>query len=321
MPRRRLGVALVLPEPFRTEVRALRRALGAPSVDTQPPHITLVPPVNVPEHAVAEAVAVLRSAAATTGPLRVRLGPIHTFAPVSPVLYLSVHGADVERIHTLVPLLRLGPLHRDVEHPFVPHCTLHESADAVVIDAASQSLAHFRAVCDIDRIDLLEQHDDRVWRTLADVTLGEPVVRGRGGIEVVLRTATNPAPDAHALIEASTRQTDGEPFQQWCVEARDPAGVLMGVAVGHLDDAAGELHISEIVVDHPHRRCGVGDRLLDEAIALARTGACSFVSLHTFADGWNRSWYARRGFDVSLALPSWFRGRDMVQMVRPITKT
>ena len=76
MARSRLGVAIILPEPARTEVQALRRALGCPSLETQPPHITLVPPVNVRAEHIADVMAVARSAAASVdGPLRLRLGP------------------------------------------------------------------------------------------------------------------------------------------------------------------------------------------------------------------------------------------------------
>lgn len=315
MPRRRLGVALLLPEPLRTEVRALRRALGSPSVDMQPPHITLVAPVNVREEQVAEAVGVLRSAAATVGRLRLRLGPIDTFAPVSPVLFLGVHGVDVNALRSLVPLLRVGPLLRDVDRAYVPHCTLHESADDARIGSAILSLNQFRAVCEIDRIDLLEQHDDRVWRTLTDVALAAPVVRGRGGIEVALRTSEQPAPDVRSLLDMSVIETDGPPVPQWWIEGREPAGSVVGAATGFVDAANRELHLSTLAVAPVHRRSGIGDRLLGETIEFARGQRCSFVSLHVFADDWQRGWYARRGFVVDLELARWLRGRDVVQMI------
>lgn len=83
MPRSRLGIALVLPEPARSEVFGLRRALGCPSLNTQPPHVTLVPPVNVPEDDVAQSFELVRYVCMRTTSLTLRLGPIETFAPVS----------------------------------------------------------------------------------------------------------------------------------------------------------------------------------------------------------------------------------------------
>ena len=49
MVRRRLGVVLLVPEPAATEIQGLRRAVDDPALDSIPPHLTLVPPVNVRE--------------------------------------------------------------------------------------------------------------------------------------------------------------------------------------------------------------------------------------------------------------------------------
>lgn len=320
MARVRIGVAIVLCDPARTEVRALRRAVGCPSLDTQPPHITLVPPVNVRVEQLDDVMAVARSAAASIdGPLRLRIGPAETFAPVSPVLYLGVHGDDVERLCSLPPLLLHGPLQRTPVHDFVPHCTLHELADDALIAAALSSMAGFRWVVELGGFDVLQQDEDRVWRTVADFPFGTPVVRGRGGVAVDLRRSVRPSPDAEALIVASTAVTDGSPFEPWCIEARDLTGTLVAAAVGVLDDPGNLLHIDELVVDASQRRQGIGDRLLDEIVLIARARGATDVRLHTWADDWMRGWYDRRGFGVDLELPRWQRGRDMVQMSRHLT--
>jgi hypothetical protein len=46
VPRVRLASALLVPEPFAREIDGLRRALDD-DIDRVPPHLTLVPPVNV----------------------------------------------------------------------------------------------------------------------------------------------------------------------------------------------------------------------------------------------------------------------------------
>jgi hypothetical protein len=47
MGRHRLGVVLLVPDPWAAEVDGLRRALGDEALDRVAPHITLVPPSNV----------------------------------------------------------------------------------------------------------------------------------------------------------------------------------------------------------------------------------------------------------------------------------
>ena len=92
MPKRRLGVALLIPPPFDREVDALRRACDDGGLGRIPAHCTLVPPVNVREDALDDALRVLRQAAAATSPFAVQLGPPASFLPDNPTLYLSVSG-------------------------------------------------------------------------------------------------------------------------------------------------------------------------------------------------------------------------------------
>lgn len=93
MARRRLGVALLVPQPVATEVDGLRRACDDPALGTIGAHLTLVPPVNVRADDLADALGVLHAAAATCPPLALCLGPPVTFLPAEPVLYLAVAGA------------------------------------------------------------------------------------------------------------------------------------------------------------------------------------------------------------------------------------
>ena len=254
--RRRLGVVLLLDEPWRSEVQGLRRALRSPSLDTQPPHLTLVPPVNVAESRLGEALAVLRREAARCRPtLRLSVGPAASFVPVSPVIYLSIGGSDVDELHRLQAGVFHGPLLRSVDYDYVPHVTVHESAPDEVIPGALSVLAGYRVDVEFDRVHLLEQGPDRVWRPLTDVAFGPPTVRGRGGVELHLRWSRLPAPDVRALLERHGEWLDAlEPAGRvdW-LEARDGQDQLVGARLGdHAVAVDGSLGY------------GIEDRLLDE---------------------------------------------------------
>ena len=64
MPRRRLAVALLAPVGIADRIDALRRAVGVAEPFHVPPHITLVPPVNVRDEDIPEVLSILRRAAA-----------------------------------------------------------------------------------------------------------------------------------------------------------------------------------------------------------------------------------------------------------------
>ncbi|HYD08462.1 MAG TPA: 2'-5' RNA ligase family protein, partial [Acidimicrobiales bacterium] len=190
MPRQRLGVVLLIPAPVSTEIDALRKAVGEQQPHRIAPHLTLVPPVNVRNEEVDDAVAVLqRAAARQAGPMRLELGPVASFAPVSPTLHLAVGGDDIDRVHQLRDDVFTPPLERPLTHPFHPHVTLIE--ESMRIDEATQSLAGYRAECIVDRVHLMrESHDDdgvRIWRPVADAAFGQRAgVVGRGGLELEL---------------------------------------------------------------------------------------------------------------------------------------
>jgi 2'-5' RNA ligase len=168
MPRRRLGVALLLPEPSATEVNGLRRALGDGTLGRIPAHLTLVPPVNVRDDDMPATLEVLRRAAAQTGPLDLRLGPATTFHPVTPVVYLDVDG-DLAALHALRDRVFLSPLERRLTRPFVPHVTLADEIDQVRIPAAVAALADYVVDVRFEAVHLLEEARGRVWRPIADV--------------------------------------------------------------------------------------------------------------------------------------------------------
>ncbi len=285
MPRRRLGVALLVPEPFAAEVDGLRRALGDPSRRRIPPHLTLVPPVNVRDQDLDQALAVLRSAAARTRTLALSLGPPATFLPVNPVLYLAV-GGDLPGLRALRDGVFQAPLERALTLPFVPHVTLADGGDPTRIEAALGALSSYRVELTLDRVTLLEEGEGRVWAPIADATLEAPAVVGRGGLELVISRSGRLEPAALALLHrasvteavasgaAPTESTTASGGGGLVLTARRD-DLVVGVAAGWL--AGPSAHLGALVVDPAARGEGIGSHLLAAFVAEAAGCGCTVV--------------------------------------------
>jgi 2'-5' RNA ligase len=165
MPRVRLASALLVPEPYAGEIDGLRRAMGE-SLERVPPHLTLVPPVNVREEDVDAAFAVVRRAAANIAPITVTLGPPVTFHPVNPVVYLEV-GGDVASVRALRDAVFVEPLARSLTYDFVPHVTIVDNTTPERIEAAMIALADYRIEVTFESVHLLKE-DNRIWSPIAE---------------------------------------------------------------------------------------------------------------------------------------------------------
>lgn len=326
MPRQRLGVALLIPQPVAGEIDALRRAVGDEDVSRIAPHVTLVPPVNVREEEVDDAVALLRRAAAAVPPLRLELGPVTTFAPVSPTLHLTV-GGDVEGVHRLRDAVFVPPLERTLTHDFVPHVTLIEGTPH--IEAGLVALAGYRAEVVVSTVHLLrETRDDdgvRIWRPVADAVLGaRPGVVGRGGLELELVSSGVLAPAAQRWLDDRWDDMDVE---RWgAVRPRDTPiaitarrdGDIVGVASGIVRGEGHEAYLKDLMVGPAHRNEGIGAHLL---AAFASRGAelgATYLTLRTPAGGPAQRFYERNGFTVWYVMTQWRPGRDFVQLRRDL---
>ena len=257
MPRRRLGVVLLVPPPVAHEVDGLRRALGDGVWGRVPPHITLIPPVNVREDELGAALTVVRAAAASTGVLTLDLGPLETFLPVNPVVFLAVGGPSLPTVHALQSLLHEGPLARPLSHDFVPHVTVADDLDPERIPEAMSALSRYRhTIVKVRHLHVLEEvrdeKDERAWRPLAGVAFGPPSVVGRGGLETVIEVHDRVPPDAGDL------GTEREPADVVLVARR--SDVVVGLLGGRVRGAKAWLEWVE--VDPGVEGEGVGTQLL-----------------------------------------------------------
>lgn len=161
MPRRRFAVALLIPPPVATEVDGLRRALGDRQLGRIDPHVTVIPPINLREEDLADALAIVQAAARAVDPMELTIGPVETFAESSPVRFLAVD--PWEPITALHRACWSGVLEREEKRSFHPHVTVDiDGGPTDGPDPAIELLAGYRAEVLVDRVTVLE-NVDRGW--------------------------------------------------------------------------------------------------------------------------------------------------------------
>lgn len=244
-PRLLLSVVAVPPAAVADELVGIRRLLGTPSLVRQPPHITIVPPVNVRPDDTPAVTALVRSAADASGPLPLRLGPIAAFPPTpdgSCALHLAVSGPGAPELDALRRAVAQGPLLRRAAHPFVAHLTLHESLPAAQVPAARELLTGAGWDVIVDQL-VVVRRGERGWEPWCSAPLGGGVVRGRGGLGLVVRRVLVVGPEALAggLVEPPRRPpVEPGPVPVDCpdrriVEVSDADGTVIAAAISATD--------------------------------------------------------------------------------------
>jgi 2'-5' RNA ligase len=274
--RRRLGVALLLDPPLADEVDGLRRALGDPGLGRIPPHLTLVPPVNVRQGDLPAALSRLRRAAASvTGPLRLTLGPVASFLPENPVLYLAV-GGELEGLRALRNAVFAPPFERQLSWPWIPHVTIADGIDPDRVVAGAAALNRYARVADVERVVLLEERSGREWVPRADAALGPARIVGAGGLALELTQGRMIDPAAAELVsECHIEPGAAGPFFPIVITARRD-GEVAGLAAAWADPRAG--HVAVVVAEEV-RHQGVGTHLLAHVEHAARGAGWAYERL------------------------------------------
>lgn len=144
-----IGVAIPIPEPWGSQLQRYRESIGDPMAVHIPPHITLVPPVDLAPSVVGEVEAHLDAAAGVVAPFDVHLRGTATFRPLSPVVFVAL-AEGISGCESLEHEVRSGPLGVDLNYPYHPHVTIAHAVEDEVLDRAFTELADFEARFSVD---------------------------------------------------------------------------------------------------------------------------------------------------------------------------
>ena len=166
-----IGVSIAIPSPHAEMLQAKRASFGDPLADLIPSHVTLLPPTEVDEDAIAPVVAHLESVAESGHPFPMVLRGTGTFRPTSPVVFVQVSGGLAE-CEVLERGVRRGPLKRKLDFYYHPHVTVAHHVPDDNLDRAFKDLADFECSFEVVEFHLYEHGDDGVWRPVRSFPLG-----------------------------------------------------------------------------------------------------------------------------------------------------
>jgi len=336
-----IGVALPIPEPFLAELGAYRERFGDPLAHAIVAHITLVPPVQVPDEAhLALVVRHLEEAAAARRPFPVVLAGAGTFRPISPVVFVPLVEGE-EQVRATEAAVRRGPLDRPLQFPFHPHVTVAHDLEQDWLDQAFEVMQSYRAAFEVTSLGLFVQGGDGVWRLRVEFPFGgwdgSRVVGRRGlggfGIEVLTPEQFEQAcPRLGEILADSVRsgagvtfvlpfdEADGQAYwrslipdvvagRRLVLAARDLAtGELVGtltIVPAPMQNQPHRADLAKLLVASTHRRLGIATALMAAAEERARAGGRTLLTLDCVADGPEEDFYRGLGYHVVGRIPGY----------------
>ena len=168
-----LGIVVPVPEPWAQLLVDWRSKVGDPQANLVPPHVTLLPPTEVP---VADRTAIsahLAEVARCHPPFEMHLSGTGTFSPVSEVVFVTV-AKGIGNCELLATDVRRGPLARPLSFPYHPHVTVAHDVPRDMLDAAYSGLADLSAEFRVDRFTEFEQTSDGAWAIAREYPLTGP---------------------------------------------------------------------------------------------------------------------------------------------------
>lgn len=168
-----LGVVVPVPEPWAQLLVDWRRKAGDPLATLIPPHVTLLPPTEVPVGDRAQISAHLAEVTRAHPPFDMHLAGTGTFRPVSDVVFVAV-ARGIGDCELLADAVRRGPLHRTLSFPYHPHVTVAHDVPVDMLEMVYSGLADLSAEFRVDSITEFEQTVGGSWAIARDYPLTGP---------------------------------------------------------------------------------------------------------------------------------------------------
>lgn len=166
----RIGVALLVPEPWGGLLQTARASFDDPLAHLIPPHVTLLGPTVLDPGELGAVDEHLARVGREHAPFRVHLRGTGTFRPVSDVVFVQV-VEGISACERLERSVRSGPLAQDVRFNYHPHVTVAHDVPETALDRAFAELAGFEAAYEVQSLQVFEHGDDGVWRPVRDFPL------------------------------------------------------------------------------------------------------------------------------------------------------
>ena len=168
-----LGVVVSVPEPWSQLLVEWRGKCGDPQASLVPPHVTLLPPTEVPVADRLTISAHLAQVARNHPPFEMHLSGTGTFSPVSDVVFVAV-ARGIGNCELIANDVRSGPLARSLAFPYHPHVTVAHDVPADMLELAYSGLSDVSAEFQVQHFTEFEQTADGTWAVAREYALTGP---------------------------------------------------------------------------------------------------------------------------------------------------
>ncbi|WP_448626938.1 2'-5' RNA ligase family protein [Geodermatophilus sp. URMC 64] len=168
-----LGVVVPIPEPWAQLFVDWRAKVGDPQASLVPPHVTLLPPTEVPAGERLSISAHLAAVARAHPPFDMHLSGTGTFSPVSDVVFVAV-ARGIGNCELLANDVRSGPLARSLSFPYHPHVTVAHDVPPDMLELAYSGLSDVSAEFRVQHFTEFEQTADGAWAIAREYPLTGP---------------------------------------------------------------------------------------------------------------------------------------------------
>jgi 2'-5' RNA ligase len=157
-----IGVVVEIPEPWAQLFSDWRAKVGDPQANLVPPHVTLLPPTEVPHAARPAISAHLAEVARRHVPFDMHLSGTGTFRPVADVVFVAV-ARGIGNCELIATDVRSGPLTRALTFPYHPHVTVAHNVPPDMLELAYSGLSDVSAEFRVDHVTEYEQAPNGTW--------------------------------------------------------------------------------------------------------------------------------------------------------------